>query len=577
MDLQALPFALLNRQAGTQHPWWPLCLELDGLDAQLAARRLNQWLERGIPMDCVEAILDAHAATMQRRPAAAQPQRGSEHDAIRLDCFGTSLLDWQAHAWLQRCNLPRGFELTDAEDAHRVGLNLNSLDHWLSNPAGLLDLTRLNAVWDPDPTRVRVLQSFGIPARQLHADLASNGWLDRAGDPQDAMLALGLPHPASLAGSDSILVLGRAEAGSEPASFPGIYEWPDFDKVQLPDEDHARLLAHWLEHCSRHGIQIVRLSPSYSELHNQGFGSLSIGKPAQQLKPQFFKGALHLSVLREELSWRRQGRPAPAEPAPRRGQASAVWESGGADNIEVSVCISLYNYQHTIIKALESIKAQTQPGIELIVVDDSSSDESAKICLQWLKTNQLIFARTLLLQHAENAGLAAARNTGFATASAEWCFVLDADNELHPQALEQCLRMASHASEQIGVVHPLIQQINELVQNEGSRNLISGMSWQRQHFKEENYIDAMALIRRSAWQAVQGYTHIEHGWEDYDFWCKLIDHGYQGVLWPQVLAKYTIHQTSMINSRTNRNVRSISRLLQARHPWLDLPMARDDA
>jgi hypothetical protein len=48
------------------------------------------------------------------------------------------------------------------------------------------------------------------------------------------------------------------------------------------------------------------------------------------------------------------------------------------------------------------------------------------------------------------------------------------------------------------------------------------------------------------------------------------------VLCPQRLARYVRHGSSMIATTTNRHVRSISRVLQARHPWLTLPMAGQD-
>ena len=51
----------------------------------------------------------------------------------------------------------------------------------------------------------------------------------------------------------------------------------------------------------------------------------------------------------------------------------------------------------------------------------------------------------------------------------------------------------------------------------------------------------MALVRHSAWESVGGYSHIPGGWEDFDFWCKLIDADYHGVLCPQVLATYRLH------------------------------------
>jgi len=78
----------------------------------------------------------------------------------------------------------------------------------------------------------------------------------------------------------------------------------------------------------------------------------------------------------------------------------------------------------------------------------------------------------------------------------------------------------------------------------------------------------MALIRKTHWEQVGGYSHIPAGWEDYDFWCKLIGAGLHGVLCPQRLAIYNRHDTSMQATLTRSHVRELQRLFQARHPWL---------
>jgi GT2 family glycosyltransferase len=87
-------------------------------------------------------------------------------------------------------------------------------------------------------------------------------------------------------------------------------------------------------------------------------------------------------------------------------------------------------------------------------------------------------------------------------------------------------------------------------------------------------VDAMALVRRSAWAQAGGYTHIEGGWEDFDFWCKLLDAGFHGVQCPRILAVYRSHDQSMSHTATNSNWRALARTLQRRHPWLDLPLAK---
>ena len=92
--------------------------------------------------------------------------------------------------------------------------------------------------------------------------------------------------------------------------------------------------------------------------------------------------------------------------------------------------------------------------------------------------------------------------------------------------------------------------------------LVSDLPWQQDLFKGGNYIDAMALVRREAWEAIGGYTHIPGGWEDFDFWCGLIDAGWHEVLLPP--ATYTSHQLDACGKH-HREERRLSRLLDVTH------------
>ena len=197
------------------------------------------------------------------------------------------------------------------------------------------------------------------------------------------------------------------------------------------------------------------------------------------------------------------------------------------------------------------------------------------VARQWLRTNQHRFARCLLLQHTENGGLAAARNTAFHAAKSSWCFVLDADNQLQAKAVEHCGALTTSADPQCGVIYPLIKVLNQHG-SQDPRPLVSDLPWNPSLLAQANYIDAMALVRVEAWRQVGGYTHIPGGWEDYDFWCKLVDAEWHGLHCPQVLATYTSHLQSMRATSTNRKERQLRRLLQQRHPWLKL-LTQEDA
>lgn len=96
----------------------------------------------------------------------------------------------------------------------------------------------------------------------------------------------------------------------------------------------------------------------------------------------------------------------------------------------ISVIVPVYRVEAYLARCLDSVRAQTYPHWECILVDDGSPDGSGEICDQYAKTD----ARFRVL-HRTNGGLSAARNDGMRMASGEWYFFLDSDDWLHPDAL----------------------------------------------------------------------------------------------------------------------------------------------
>jgi glycosyltransferase involved in cell wall biosynthesis len=95
----------------------------------------------------------------------------------------------------------------------------------------------------------------------------------------------------------------------------------------------------------------------------------------------------------------------------------------------ISVVIPSYNRADLLLRALDSVFAQTHPADEIIVVDDGSTDDTL------LRTSQLPI--TLIQQ--ENRGVSAARNVGIQRASGDWIALLDSDDEWLPDKLERQL------------------------------------------------------------------------------------------------------------------------------------------
>ena len=103
--------------------------------------------------------------------------------------------------------------------------------------------------------------------------------------------------------------------------------------------------------------------------------------------------------------------------------------------------------------------------------------------------------------------------------------------------------------------------------------LMGHLSWDPALLRRANYIDAMAMIRRNVWLELGGYAPMNvPGWEDYDFWCKCAESGIAGLFVPEVLARYRVHDESMLQLETNRREkkRSVCLEMSRRHPWLDL-------
>lgn len=104
----------------------------------------------------------------------------------------------------------------------------------------------------------------------------------------------------------------------------------------------------------------------------------------------------------------------------------------------ISIVIPVYNIEDVITHSLESVCEQTYKNIELILVDDGSTDKSVLVAENYLK-NKNIKYRILLQQ---NQGPSAARNKGIHNAKGDWIITLDGDDYLYSTTLERMLNEA---------------------------------------------------------------------------------------------------------------------------------------
>lgn len=103
--------------------------------------------------------------------------------------------------------------------------------------------------------------------------------------------------------------------------------------------------------------------------------------------------------------------------------------------MKISVVIPLYNKREGILRALQSVFEQTVQPLEIVIVNDGSTDGSEQLVTS-------LNHPLIRLFHQKNTGVSAARNKGIAEAKGEWISFLDADDEWYPEYLETMYSLA---------------------------------------------------------------------------------------------------------------------------------------
>jgi Glycosyl transferase family 2 len=228
----------------------------------------------------------------------------------------------------------------------------------------------------------------------------------------------------------------------------------------------------------------------------------------------------------------------------------------------VSIVVTLYNYEQFVGEALTSVALSDYEDLEVVVIDDRSTDGSldaardALLRLPWMPAK--------LVSRGANRGLPAARNLGLAEARGELVFTLDADNALYPHAVG---RLVEALDDDPGAT--FAYGILETFDVRGPVGLLSWGEWDPARLRHGNYIDAMALLRRSALEAVGGYPTDPrlYGWEDFALWCGLAERGLHGAHVPEIVGRYRTGPRSMIGL-TNVDTADAWSLLLEQHAFL---------
>lgn len=143
----------------------------------------------------------------------------------------------------------------------------------------------------------------------------------------------------------------------------------------------------------------------------------------------------------------------------------------GENNIDVSVIIAAYNVEFYIKKCIESALSQKGVSIEVIVIDDLSTDRTIEI------VTSMSDPRISIISHSKNSGPGIARNAGICSARGEWVAILDGDDTFGQDRLSRCLHRGRSSHSDIVIDNlVLVPELNGVERKMFTSNLFRAPS-----------------------------------------------------------------------------------------------------
>jgi glycosyltransferase involved in cell wall biosynthesis len=214
----------------------------------------------------------------------------------------------------------------------------------------------------------------------------------------------------------------------------------------------------------------------------------------------------------------------------------------------VTVGVASYNNSVYLRETLESVRLQTYPHVELLIVDDASTDDSAAVAAAWLTEHPQVNGR--LFRHATNQGVCRTCNDIITQAKGEFVCMIGSDDVYLPDKLAVQVPLLVNAPPEVGVITSAIQFIN----SEGQK-IPQPDDFAISH-PEDVYLTLLnscvvaamsTLVRRSCYDRLGLYDETLP-FEDWDMWLRLAKE-YKFLYSPKVSALYRRHANAVFDTR----------------------------
>lgn len=200
---------------------------------------------------------------------------------------------------------------------------------------------------------------------------------------------------------------------------------------------------------------------------------------------------------------------------------------------KVSVIIPYFNDGKYIDEAIESVQKQTYTNVEIILVDDGSTDPDSIQKFDAIPTNA-----KLKKFREDNAGPSVARNFAIVHADGKYILPLDADDKIAPSYIEKAVTVLEQNPE-CGIVYCQAEFFGK------RKGLWDLPEFSLKEMLYHNLIFVTAMFRKEDWEKVNGYdANMKHGIEDYEFWLSILELGRSVYRLPETLFFYRIKKVS---------------------------------
>jgi glycosyltransferase involved in cell wall biosynthesis len=243
---------------------------------------------------------------------------------------------------------------------------------------------------------------------------------------------------------------------------------------------------------------------------------------------------------------------------------------------QISVVIPCYNQGRYLDEAVDSVLAQSRPPSEIVIVNDGSTDSD---------TNDLLAAYDrpgCRVLQTGNQGLPAARNTGIRSTAGGYICCLDADDRYHPEYFARAAAVLD-SDKKLGY-----GAVPAWVRFFGSSDILwktmghncEGFASYMQGLR--NNIQSATMFRRKCWEEIGGFDEsMTLGYEDWDFWIKMLHQGYRWFCLEEPLIYYRQKEQSMVTRADEKRPRLLEQLIRNNREFYErnliaLLLARDE-